>query len=337
MKRLFLIHLCLILTLLFAGDGFTLHAEIGKALGSAMAELNLEPKDRKVAVLTNLGYVEVKGSSTREIGKVIEESTGCNIWDGNLLFFQSSREKPLRICVLRKDTADLICITSSGGQLKRVRTNIALDRIVDKKGISEIQNLLGPDTFSIVSILSAWSLGAPRSLLTAGELHNHICPGLTHGYMIANFIMERFPITEKQSYTFISCPPWCKDDAIQRILDLTPGKRNFYVISLSEEQKKNLVDEQVAGILVIRERDKKDMRGFVIKFDSEKLQKVIGATIDEKNPMGSRLKVLSEVIPIIHKHGEFVSVVKEFDLDEASFRKITQAGSNPYKEIGFEK
>lgn len=29
---------------------------------SAMAELNLEPEDKRVAVITNPGYAEVKGS-----------------------------------------------------------------------------------------------------------------------------------------------------------------------------------------------------------------------------------------------------------------------------------
>lgn len=336
MKRMTAIVIFFLTILFFLSNPLSSCTEIEKAISEAIAELGLERGDRRMAVLTNLGYVETKGISMLELGKILERTTGCRQWEGNLLFFHSRQERPLRIAILRKDKGDLACISCEGGILKMVKTNISIDRIVDKNGISEVQKVLGADTFSIVSILLAWSFGAPYPLLKAGELHNHICPGLIHGYMIANFIKEKYPLTEGQSYVFISSPPWCKDDTIQTILDLTPGKRTLFVMGLAEEQKSKLLDKDVAGILIIRQKEKKEMKGAVIRFDTQKLHLSLGAQIDEKNPLESRLKLVSLLIPNLGKHNEFVSVAKEFDLDQSMLQRITQAGKNPYSEIGFE-
>lgn len=102
---------------------------------------------------------------------------------------------------------------------------MALHRIVDKKGAEEIQNLPDADAFTILSILLALSLGAPQPLLEAGELRNHICPGLVHGYMIANLMREMYPLDERKSKTFISISKWLKD---------TPSKR-FSILRLARE------------------------------------------------------------------------------------------------------
>ncbi len=39
---------------------------------------------------------------------------------------------------------------------------------------------------------------------------------------------------------FIACPNACKDDAIQVLLDVTPGKKTLIVKQLTEDQEKQV-------------------------------------------------------------------------------------------------
>jgi len=222
--------------------------------------------------------------------------------------------------------------------------NLSPGRTTDPEAWPEIEKVLGPDAFPFASILGAWAKGAPYDLLKAAEFHNHLCPGVTSGYFITKFLQGHYPLNEGQSYKFIACPPWCKDDAIQVLLDLTPGKRSLYVMDLSEEQKKALPDPDVAGILVLWDESAKAGKAVVLEFRWEEAFRVSGVKPEEIRPRGgmqnplfwtSRVKAALGLIPHLHEPERFVGVLAEMPLDAAGLNRLCQAGSNPYEVLGY--
>ena len=79
--------------------------------------------------------------------------------------------------------------------------------------------------FTLASMANVWAKGGPYDFLKSAELHNHICPGLTSGYLMAHYILDHFPLKDGERYTVVACPVWCKEDAFQVVMDCTPGKK----------------------------------------------------------------------------------------------------------------
>jgi hypothetical protein len=74
---------------------------------------------------------------------------------------------------------------------------------------------------------------------------------------------------EGQSYLYIASPVWCKEDAIQYLLDLTPGKKSLITRNISKEQVAALPLNQPAGILVVRDKSGTTGIAYVLFFNWE--------------------------------------------------------------------
>lgn len=312
---------------------FSCPLELRKGLKEAMSELKLKRGDRNFAVLTNAGYVAPRGLDTRWAIDTIQEVTGASVGKGNLLFFHRPVDYPLVVAVMRRE-GETVCYCFNGEVMTKAKVQISPEKTLSVEGWSELQKTLGPDSFSLASIFLGWAVGAPWGLLKSAELHDHLCPGLISGYLLVNFIRERYPLEEGKTYLFIACPPWCKDDAIQVLLNLTPGKRSLYTMELTEAQKKSLMDPNVAGILVVCDRERKQGKAIVLRFDWQKAYDLTGWK-SEGHPMVSRLKLSHGLIPYLGKPSEFVSVLKELDVDRGTLERLTQAGVHPYGDLKF--
>ncbi|MCI5132697.1 MAG: hypothetical protein D3904_14565, partial [Candidatus Electrothrix sp. EH2] len=62
------------------------------------------------------------------------------------------------------------------------------------------------------------------------EFHDHYCPGVTSGILMAQYIEQHF----SDKLFLQSIQPWCKEDALQAILNTTPGKKSYDVLYPSE-------------------------------------------------------------------------------------------------------
>lgn len=335
MQRLFRLAVTVLILVFSVSEAvFPSPLELKKGLKEAMWELKLKRGDTGFAVLTNAGYVALKGLETRWAIDAIQEVTGATVGKGNLLFFNRPVDYPLKVALMKKGSGEVICYSFDGSVWTRAKAQINSARLLSAEGWSEVQKALGPDAFSLTSILYGWALGAPWGLLKAAELHDHLCPGLISGYLLASFIKERYPLEEGKSYLFIACPMWCKDDAIQVLLGLTPGKRSLYAMELSETQKSSLIDPAVAGILVIRAKEQKQGRAVVLKFDWQKAYDLTGCK-PEGHPVVNRIKLLGGLIPYLGKPSEFVSVLKELEMEQEALQRLTQAGGHPYEDLRF--
>ncbi|MBW1972891.1 MAG: hypothetical protein JRI44_08660 [Deltaproteobacteria bacterium] len=345
MKRLVTIFSLLIfLSITISGIAFSNNITI--AIKEGMKTLNIKKSDPNLSVLTNVSYVKLNGKTTEKYVDLIQEITGCSIGKGNLLFFHRPTSYPLKIVLFRKDTKDSVVITYKGNDqdIKMVKINIDGEKATIPKYWKKLEASLGrSDAFSIVTILNAWEKGAPYDFLKCCEFHNHLCPGVTSGYFIVSYILKKYPLKKGEKYIFIACPPWCKDDAIQILLDLTPGKRSLFVKQLSSIQKKDL-PEGIAGILVKWNNKEKKGKGVVFQFNRKKAYEEIGGVkIRDFKPKGgksnplfwtTRIKVDWALMPYLNKPEMFISTIKEFNVTYDKLIKLTLAGVNPYNVIG---
>lgn len=333
---------------LFLSNSTTVLAttDVRSLIRQGMQDLGAEKGSPHLCALTNATYVKLKGRTTQEYVDVIQEETGCSVGRGNLLFFHRPVSYPLIVAIHGEDNGETVVITQSAGGTSKVRFNIKGDAAADPKRYGEIMTVLKGDTFSIVTILTSHARGAPYDFLKCCEYHNHYCPGVTSGYFIAKLIEGRYPLGKDEQYTWFACPPWCKDDAISTMLDLTPGKRNLYVKELAEAQATQGPRGRWAGIIVIWNTEKKKGKAIALQFDWNEAYKLAGITATDFNPKGgtsnpafftARIKSSWSLIPYLDRPERFVSVGEEVDITPDMLKRMKMAGENPYQVIGLVK
>ncbi len=233
------------------------------AVGAGLRSLDLKKGDPALCVLSNAVYVDHAALD------MLEDRTGCSLGKGNLLFYHCPSGRPLKAALFRRDTRVACLLTQAGeGMIERVQLAIGPEQTSNPETWKEIGAKLGADT-AMVGILNAWADGAPNDLLKCVEFHNHFCPGVTSGYLMAKYIQAHWPLTGRQAYLYIAAPVWCKEDAIQQLLDLTAGKHGIVTKPLAKDQLKDLPYTQPAGILIVREERNGPGTAHVLCFDWE--------------------------------------------------------------------
>lgn len=368
-----LILLLLIPLIIFPTLGAAQEGDWIKGLATQTAEalsaLGVKPGSANLCVLTNAPYVKVGNEPAAACLNKITEITGCSRAKGNLLSYHNSVSKPLRVVLFDKGTGDGIVLTLCGAKeagervtdpcspvsatvpskgVEQVKLHLGGDEILEPDAYGKIMAKLGPpDAFSITSILNAWAAGAPPDFLKAAEFHNHYCPGVISGYLISGLVSKKYPLEKGQKYVWIGAPPKCGDDAIQVLLDLTPGKRSCFIKGLTAAQRKAITIEEplnnVQGILIVWDNKKNQGKGLVLKYDWGKACKIGGVKFaDFRPPKGhkdprfftTRLKVNKALISYLDKPSELVSVAKEIRVTPEMYVKMISAGSNPYQVVG---
>jgi hypothetical protein len=239
-------------------------------------------------------------------------------------------------------TKDCVYTVYKNGAFTATTINIDGETATTSDGWNAMKAAIGSDAFSIVTIANAWGYGAPYDFLKCAEFHNHICPGLSSGYQIAGHIQANYPLAKGESYTWIGCPNWCKDDAIQVLLDLTAGKKGIVVKQRSGElfAKEN----PFAGILIIWNSTTNSGRGVAFRYDWGQLCNVSGINLSDFKPSGgktnpifwtTRIKASFGLIPYLDCPDMFVSLASdEFDVTSEQLGRVKEAGVDPYVELG---
>ncbi len=327
-------------------------ADVKGLIKDGMQDLKIEKGSPNLLALTDATYVKVNGKTSEGYVDMIREVTGCSVGKGNLLFFHRPVTYSLKVVLFRKDTKDGVIITYNGKKADKIKCNMDGDKATEPDGWQHIREKIGSlsDTFSIVTIANAWAKSAPYDFLKCCEFHNHLCPGVSTGYQIVQVILEKYPLKKGEKYVWIACPPWCKDDAVQILLDLTPGKRSLFVKNLTPDQKKAVSGEtptdNIAGILVVWNNKAKKGKAVAFRYDWRMACKVSGLEKKDFSPKGgknnpvfwaTRVKGDWGLMPYLDKPGDFVKVVKEVEVSPQMYTKMTSAGVNPYEVIGLTK
>jgi len=179
-------------------------------------------------------------------------------------------------------------------------------------------------------VANVWAKDGPYDFLKSAELHNHICPGLTSGYLMAHYILNHYPLKKDEKYTVVACPVWCKEDALQVVLDCTPGKKGLVVKPLSDEQKERISIANPAGMVLVWNAEKKSGKGAALSFNFDTLR----ALSPKDTPKAA---MVLAAVEHLNQPERFVTTAAEFDIDEKLFEAITRAGSNPWEVTGLVK
>jgi len=316
--------------------------DISGALQDAMAMLGVSRDSPGLCVLTDAGYAMVDGNTTECCIGTIERDTGCSISDGNLLPIHRSVDKPLWFAIFDNETKDCVYTVYKNRAFTATEINIAEENVTTGNGWNATKKALGSDAFTIAGVANAWGYGAPNDLLKCTELHNHICPGLSSGYLIAEYIRENYPLGADESYTWIGCPNWCKEDAIQVLLDLTPGKGSMIVKQRSGELF--VKEKPLAGILIVWNSTAESGMGVAFHYDWGTACNLSGInSIDFKPPGGkvnplfwnTRIKGSLGLLPYLNQPDMFVSTASdEFNVTSQQLDRVKMAGVDPYVELG---
>nr|WP_321400430.1 FmdE family protein [uncultured Desulfobacter sp.] len=329
MKRVFIVFCTTLIFIFTAVQGFAAMTDITPVVKKAMTALKITRSDCDFLVLTNATSVMTDGKSSLPILGQVQDATGAMVGKGNLLFFQRAQNTPLRIMLLKKSDKNVVIISAEDSKWAVDTLDFELKTVSDPDFLTAAKDkyAAGKDLFSLATIGNAWAEGAPYDFLKSAELHNHICPGLTSGYMMAHFILNHYPLEPGQKYTIIGSPVWCKEDAFQVVMDQTPGKRGLVVKPLSEAQKEKVSVPNPAGMVLIWDKTRKQGKGIALSFDFDMLK----GLYPENTPKTASILYTAKYLSSPDK---FVSEAATFDLDETTFNRICEAGSNPWEVAG---
>ena len=150
---------------------------------------------------------------------------------------------------------------------------------------------------------------------------------MTSGYLLAHYILDKYPLQNGERYTVVACPVWCKEDALQVVLDCTPGKKGMVVKPLTEEQRDQISVKNPAGMVLIWNAKSKTGKGMVLSFDFDRLRGL--ASKD-----APKAAVVLAAADHLDKPDQFVSEAVRFELNQGVYEDIVSAGTNPYAVVG---
>lgn len=318
----------ILLCVLLAINGPAFSADFTALVQESLASLALPKGDRNLLLLTNAPYVRVNGEIALDLLDTAQEASGCKVGKGNLLFFQRPQDHPPRLLFMSRLDGKTVILSFEGGRW--LSETVFLDRAtIETSSFWEKAKALkaGKDIATLAAIAAVWANDGPYDFLKSAELHDHICPGLTSGYLLAHYIQNNLPLGEGERYLIIAAPVWCKEDALQIILGTTPGKKGMVVMNLSDEQKAAIPFANPAGIVVVYDSRKQSGKGYALTFDFDKLRALAP-------PDSPKATTVLAAIGSLGKPERFVDIAARFDVDQRLYDSMTQAGANPYHEAG---
>lgn len=334
-----------------------------KAANEAMTDLQFKKGDANILALTNAGHAIIDGQTTEGALKGVMDESGCNLGDGNLFQVLRPYYKPLWFYFFNKTSGDALylqvdskSLNKSSEKFKALPTdqifgvvskaNVDLEYMLnhtDEGNATFDKKAFAGNEFALVGMSNVWAQpGCTFDFLQSTAFHDHLCPGVTSGYMLAKFVENKLPINNisTESYKVIACPQWCKDDLLQMRWDATPGKSGMFVMALTDAEKKVLNakynQSDVAGIYIRWNDTAKEGNALVLAFNWTKVYEVTGTGANDwKGPAwGSKLVMDVDMMPYWNQPEVFVSSIKEFKVDASKLSQLQNAGMNPLKVAG---
>jgi formylmethanofuran dehydrogenase subunit E-like metal-binding protein len=262
----------------------------------------------------------------------------------NLLIVQNARNSPLWFAFFDKRSGKCTYIEVSYENKNKINykvtENIKFSKLSkNQKSIADWNEKVNNSVFdghefAILTIANAWATGKlDYELMQSLELHNHFCPGVSSGYVLANWMEEHYPLKKGTSYTVFACPNWCKDDVFVKRWDVTPGKGGIWVSSLTTNETEALGGSP-AGIFVVTDKNTGSMKAVVLGFNFDVVSENCGAKTDDPTWISYYLMDLWLMDKENWNANGLVSVIAVVDIDANTLTEMKQANANPYEVLG---
>ncbi|MDD2439300.1 MAG: FmdE family protein [Methanosarcinaceae archaeon] len=256
----------------------------------------------------------------------------------NLLKVQNSKNSPFWFAFFNKASGNCSFIEINLGAKPElsapVTRNIAFEKLYSNQTAwtEEVnQKVFKGREFAIVTLANGWVEGLDYELIRCLETHNHFCPGVSSGYVLAKWMEENYPLSEGEQYLVFSCPTWCKEDVFVRLWDATPGKRGLWASELRAEEIEALGGAP-AGIFVVWNGKEGKGKAVALNFDFDKVRESCGSKAEDA---GWASKYLMDVWLLDDKNWKgLVSEAAVLEIDEATLAELKLADSNPYVTLG---
>jgi formylmethanofuran dehydrogenase subunit E-like metal-binding protein len=299
-------------------------------------------KPENTLIITDIGspaesYVFLDSFYSEFYGKNLQ-------YTKNLLVVQNTRNSPLWFAFFNKKSGKCTFIEASYENENKisyqVTENIKFSKLSKSQESRAAWNQKVNETvfdgreFAILTIANGWATGnLDYELMQCLELHNHFCPGVSSGYVLANWMEENYPLEEGVSYTVFACPSWCKEDVFLKRWDATPGKGGVWASLLTAEELE-AVGNSTAGIFVVTDKNAGTTKAVVLGFDFNIVREQCGAKADDPAWVSKYLMDLWLMDKENWNTEGLVSVIAVVDIDANTLTEMKQANANPYEVLG---
>jgi formylmethanofuran dehydrogenase subunit E-like metal-binding protein len=320
-----------------------------KAAKLGMEELKVAKGDANLLILTSAGYAIVGGETTQAAIKGLAAESGNSIGDGDLFQVLRPYWKPVWFFFFNKANGEAVFLQANSQALNRSlkdfkalpddqvfskisKANVDMDYLgnhTDEGNATFNQKAFNGNEFSLIGLSNVWARGASFDFIQAACFHDHLCPGVTSGLFLAKYVEEKLAINNisTESYKVIACPNWCKDDLLQIRWDATPGKSSMFVMALTDKEKSSIPG--IAGIYIRWNDTAKEGDALVLAFNFSAV-----ASRWTGPAWGSKLASDIELMGYVDKPETFISIIKEFKVDQAELALLENAGMHPLKVAG---
>lgn len=336
-------------------DPYTLVYGLGAQACKAASQRFSDWKKGSVLAVTNAGYVQIDGKDSAPVIDALTDKAGASLGRGNLLLVHEASDKPLFVFFYharsgaalylerRKDatggTTPLGAQNAYEETFQRDFASYLKDPTLLESRMNE--SFFGGQGMRLVLFSWLWSQNANPEIRTAALFHDHLCPGVVSGYYVSRYLRRHLPLGSGQSYSVLSTPMYCKDDAIQTLLNVTPGKRSLAAIPMNAQDKECLLEHarDAVGLFFRWDQNTKMATGLVLGFDWKKLERDAGLAPEEKRrTLADRVKLLQWMVEHQDNDEKYVRVIKEITLEEGTTpQDLARPGVNPWVRCGLWK
>ncbi|WP_226890891.1 FmdE family protein [Methanothermobacter thermautotrophicus] len=223
-----------------------LAAEKAVELFQAMG-INIERDDYQLFVLTSAGYVRLNGQDTSPVWDGIYEVLGLRLSRKTLL--------PVHAPLWGQLKFDFCLINGTQKIIKSMYYNLTSGTLV-------VQN---SSNYIIEEVLP---YDPPFDVLMGWLFHNHVCGGSSPGYLIADYIFNKYPKGENEKYIYVTTLDNCKDDILFMLLGVSAGQGTYANQRLTSEETAGSGMNGMVGYIIVWDEKTNTGRVAIITWQS---------------------------------------------------------------------
>ncbi len=310
-----------------------------------MKKAGVSPEKGDIIVLTNAGYAEVNGASTQGALDGLAGITGASRGRHTLVEIHSAPWERLWFALFDKASGLCSYLEVNPSVTEYSPTEVFDVRVLEKISFEHLRNhadeysakfqgkMFGGNEFRVICIVNAIAEGAPPYVVRAFEFHDHCCPGVISGIIMAEYLKRHFSPGPEDEYFVQAIDPWCKEDALMVLLNATPGKGAYAVNYPSDSDLEGLIPEarDASTIFYMKSKTAGRWKGVVLAFE---WADTTGCT-ETGNQLIDKTCIGLWYLKQSGNPERFVKVIKSFELPEdAEPEDHARPGIDPMKELG---